>query len=421
MHNKKAILVLGVHRSGTSAFTRVLGLCGAALPTRLLDAIPGENDMGFWEPKGINSIHEELLRSIESDWDDISGFPQAWFTSQEAENYKKRLLTELNADFYDASLFVIKEPRMCRLVPLWSLVLEEFGAQPLAVIPVRNPLEVAASLRSRDGFQQEKSLLLWLRNFLAAERDSRGMKRTFISYDQLMDDWRAVVNKVSYELGISWPELSAETDMKIDEFLSPDLRHHCFHTVDVETSADIVDWVKQVYQWAQAATQNAGIDSTLLDQIAEEFEIASDAYFPIVDQLQKENKQLMQELAAVHPMLEDSESQLVWLKQVLPAREQELARVKHILAIREKELESIKLPFYKRKKSIDSLEQVLTARDEELSSVKQVLTAKDEEIDSVKQVLTARDEELGSIKQVLTARDEELNSIKQALNERKNK
>jgi hypothetical protein len=403
MHKKKAILVLGVHRSGTSAFTRVLGLCGATLPTRLLDAIPGDNDKGFWEPSRINSIHEELLRSLESSWDDISDFPQTWFTTHEAENYKNRLLLELKEDFSDTNLFIIKEPRMCRLVPLWSDVLAEFGAEPLVLIPVRNPLEVAASLKARDGFQQEKSLLLWLQNFLAAERDSRLMKRTFISYGQLMDDWKSVVNKISSDLGINWPEHSQENILKINEFLTPNLRHHSFHTKDVETSTKIVTWVKQAYQWALAATQNAGIDSSLLNEIAEKFEDANSAYFPIIDQLQKENKQLKHELAAVLPKLKDCDNQLSWLKQALPAREQELASIKQVLLEKEKELASIK--------------QVLLEKEKELASIKQVLLEKEKELDSIKFVLSEREKELDSIKFVLTEREKELDSIKRSLSQ----
>ena len=66
----------------------------------------------------------------------------------------------LRSDFGDSRLFVLKDPRMCRLVPFWRSVLNEFGAARCFIIPVRHPLEVAASLKARHGFLTAKALLL---------------------------------------------------------------------------------------------------------------------------------------------------------------------------------------------------------------------------------------------------------------------
>jgi hypothetical protein len=48
------LLVLGVHRSGTSAVTRVLSILGAALPRTLLGAGPS-NESGHWESEKLGS------------------------------------------------------------------------------------------------------------------------------------------------------------------------------------------------------------------------------------------------------------------------------------------------------------------------------------------------------------------------------
>ncbi|MEI9983900.1 MAG: hypothetical protein WDN69_12225 [Aliidongia sp.] len=58
---RRAIFVLGMHRSGTSALTRVLGLCGADLPGRLIEADPATNERGFWEPRELVALHDEVL------------------------------------------------------------------------------------------------------------------------------------------------------------------------------------------------------------------------------------------------------------------------------------------------------------------------------------------------------------------------
>lgn len=171
-----------MHRSGTSALTRTLGLRGAALPRRLLPAAP-DNATGVWEPREIVAIHDELLAAAGSSWDDVGEFPPAWFASDSARLFKQRLVAALRSDFGQAPLFVVKDPRICRLVPLWLMVLAEFGAAPLFVIPVRHPFEVAASLARRNGFSEAKALSLWLGHFLSVERDTRGFPRSFVAYD----------------------------------------------------------------------------------------------------------------------------------------------------------------------------------------------------------------------------------------------
>ena len=58
---RKALLVLGMHRSGTSAITRVLSLLGADLPQSLMPPAAGDNVRGYWESVEIAALHDELL------------------------------------------------------------------------------------------------------------------------------------------------------------------------------------------------------------------------------------------------------------------------------------------------------------------------------------------------------------------------
>ena len=64
-----ALLVLGMHRSGTSALTRVLNLLGVALGDDLMPPGP-DNPLGFWEHQGIVSVHEALFAELDRRWDD---------------------------------------------------------------------------------------------------------------------------------------------------------------------------------------------------------------------------------------------------------------------------------------------------------------------------------------------------------------
>ncbi len=174
-----AIIVLGMHRSGTSAVARTLGLCGATLPRESLP--PNEhNETGYWEPEAVVRLHDEFLSDNASWFDDVGALPPNWHNSQLASAYAERLGEALEDAYGEAALWVVKDPRLCRLLPLWRGVLDQLKVAPLVVLPVRNPLEVAASLSRRDNFTRSKSLLLWLRHFLEAEVASRDIPRSFV-------------------------------------------------------------------------------------------------------------------------------------------------------------------------------------------------------------------------------------------------
>src|SRR6266536_309453 len=161
--NRKAVLVLGMHRSGTSAVTRVLNLLGLDLPTRLLPPKP-DNRLGFWESMELQQLHDEALASCGSWWGDWRSIPQEWFGSDDCRRFGDRVTKILERDFANSNVFVIKDPRICRIVPLWLQALARLDIEPLAVIVVRDPGEVAASLALRNEFDTSTSKLVWLRH-----------------------------------------------------------------------------------------------------------------------------------------------------------------------------------------------------------------------------------------------------------------
>ena len=271
-----------MHRSGTSAVTRLLNLLGADLPSKLMPPIPDNNPLGFWESQEIAQIHDELLASAGSSWDDVAAFPRKWFASDVAKSFQDQVVEILRAHFAASRLFVIKDPRICRLVPFWRTALNEFGAEPHYVISVRNPLEVAASLKSRDGFLPAKSLLLWLRHLLEAEKETRGQKRSFVRYAQLLRNWRETAATISGNLEISWPRTSYEAGVEIEMFLSESARHHSFSAGELDSRSEIVDWVKRAYAATLATEEGAAPMSEVLDDVRSRLDGADQTFGPLL-------------------------------------------------------------------------------------------------------------------------------------------
>jgi len=223
-HAHHAILVLGMHRSGTSAVTRVINLLGADLGGDLLP--PAEdNALGFWEHRGIVKIHEELLDALGSSWHSVQPLPAGWLSTTAAITARGKLIDTLR-EFSNAPLWAVKDPRLCRLLPLWLLVLDDLNVRAHAVFVVRHPDEVGQSLLTRDGIPLAHTRLLWLQHLVEAEAASRDFSRVVISYDDLLRDWRGCVQRMGSELLLQWPVSISEARSSVEQFLNPGERHH---------------------------------------------------------------------------------------------------------------------------------------------------------------------------------------------------
>jgi hypothetical protein len=225
-HRKRtALIVLGAHRSGTSALTRVLNLAGADLPEKLLPPIPGNNDRGFWEPVELVSLTERALADAGLDWSSPRRIETAWFSSEWAEHAVFGMVRFLERNFPGTDLFIIKDPRLCRLVPLLRIALARCDIDGRFILTLRHPSAVAASLEARDSLPLAYGRALWLRYMLDAEEFTRGARRVWLEDGDVLRDWRAVVRRVSRHFDIALRTDKAVAK-PVSEYLDPSLVHH---------------------------------------------------------------------------------------------------------------------------------------------------------------------------------------------------
>jgi GT2 family glycosyltransferase len=220
----KMLMILGMHRSGTSVLAGTCRLLGADLGDRMM-AAGNDNVMGFWEHDDVVRIHDELLERLGYAWDDVRALPEKWWTYEVIQPQRRALLDVLKRDFAGSNLACVKDPRLCRLLPLWQDMLRELGWDPCYLIATRNPSEIYASLKSRNGFTTEKSALLTLRYLLDAEAASRSGPRVFVDYVTVLDDWRMALKPAWQKLGLAWPVQDAELDAQAARFIHKELRH----------------------------------------------------------------------------------------------------------------------------------------------------------------------------------------------------
>lgn len=246
MSKRISILIVGMHRSGTSAVARVTSILGAALPKRVLGPREG-NPTGHWEPLELVNLHDRLLAAASSAWFDVRKFDPTKIDDRGWIQFNIEFVRLIQEEYEAAACFVIKDPRVCRLVPVWRKVLDAARIRPAIVIPYRHPLEVALSLRDRDGMDVNYAALLWLRHVLDAERDTRDLARAFISFDSLLDDWRSGMAAVRHGCGIDLDIASPAAGEAVDRFLSRELRHHVNHAANIVLSPDLRRLAEKVH------------------------------------------------------------------------------------------------------------------------------------------------------------------------------
>ena len=337
---RKAILVLGMHRSGTSAFTRALSLLGCDLPQALMGGWEG-NLKGHWESNAIRELNDEILQSAGSDWDDWLEFSPQWYDSPAYEGFFARALQVLHDDFGTSSFFVLKDPRNCRLTRFWFKVLEKVEVEPLVAIPLRNPLEVADSLGRRNGTHPDIAVLTWLRHVLDAEQGSRGRTRVFTGYDELLDNWARVADKVQQGLSITWPRFSPRAAMEIEEFLDRDSRHHARSPQSVLSNPMLSIWVRDTnaifVKWVTSGEDEG--DYAALDAILAQFNTGAPAFARLSHDMVKaraekqeletlvhakdeELIQMSNEISAMRAAQDDFAAQQVQIQQLIEERDQ---------------------------------------------------------------------------------------------------
>lgn len=260
-----ALFVLGPQRSGTSALTRVLSLCGGTLPAAMLGA-DANNPLGYWEPRAAISLNETILRRLGTNWYD----PSLRFLDRGSPDKESKACIAKVAEYLStlpaAPLVVIKEPRITTLSNLWFEAARMAGFDVASVIAVRHPQEVISSIAKAWHVSPALASALWLKCNILAERNSRGVPRVFVDYANLLDDWRREMKRISAELPV---ELHAQDEDAVEEFLTPGLhrQRHCGPVTDLFGA----DWISTIYEALREAAQDDPIDTSTLDRVFESY------------------------------------------------------------------------------------------------------------------------------------------------------
>jgi hypothetical protein len=376
---QRALLIVGMHRSGTSAVARMLNLLGAEISENLLPAGIG-NELGHWEQAEVLTLHDEMLTSAGSSWDDLLGLKPSWFRSTAAQDYGKALAELIQSRFGSAPLFVVKDPRIGLFIPVWIAALSMLNVEPRFVLPFRRPLEVELSLKARHKLAWDSEWptgqgeLLWLRYVLAAEKMTRGYPRSFVLFDALLNNWRAEAKRIASQLKLDWPRQSRTVKLAIDRFLDAKHKHENIgagHSAHEEASA----WFARVFNQLLVCVDDPRTGAEVFDCAELALSDASHLFANYVRffrnpmqvaQLDTELKRIGSALEEARAAVTSRDQALAQGTQDLAARDQALAQAAHDLVARDQALAQAANDLAARDRILEETKQVVISRNRAL-------------------------------------------------------
>lgn len=260
------LFVLGMPRSGTSALTRVLSLCGGALPPKLERGDSG-NPLGYFEPSATHRINGAILHRHGSSATDPSLRVQedvVFGVDEKARCIAS--ISEFLSTLPTAPVVVIKDLHVTLLSDIWFEATRQAGFDIAVVNSVRHPQEAISSFAARRQVSLELAAALWLKFNLLSERHTRAIPRVFVEYADLLENWSREIKRVSATLKLN---LNTNDENAVEEFLRQDLRRQ--RQGGPVTEPFGTDWFATVYGALHAAARDERWDQSALDRVFEAY------------------------------------------------------------------------------------------------------------------------------------------------------
>lgn len=231
------VVVVGMHRSGTSVAARLVNLLGFSLgPVQDLLPPHPDNPTGYWENASLVSLNDEILLALGGEWSGPPRLDEGWEARPEVDALRPAAAA-LAKSVLGADRWVWKDPRNCLTLPFWWRVLD----QEVAVVLIhRNPLEVSVSLRERDGFVVPLSLALWERYVRRALAAAEGRPAFVTSYEQLLADPGSWCRELADFLRVPAPD-------DVGSVIRPGLRHSSFSAASLSRDPAVSPEQRQIH------------------------------------------------------------------------------------------------------------------------------------------------------------------------------
>ena len=248
----RVTVVLGMHRSGTSALTGMLHAFGLGAPQDALGATES-NPFGYWESSYLVELSNRLLKCLESHWSTIFDLPSRWSTSPLVAQWVSDYLRGFSLVFNGEKHPVIKDPRLCILLEPLLPCLHSGLIEVDYILIARSPIEVIASLKKSEGLDYQQALNLWIISVLTSERLTRQSQRTLTTFTELLANPDSVLKSCSLRWDSEGSNVTQKSTDDAVNFVDSDLYRQKSISIrekilaDNQHLADLLNFAERIF------------------------------------------------------------------------------------------------------------------------------------------------------------------------------
>jgi hypothetical protein len=225
VQRRPIVLVLGMHRSGTSLCSHILSALGVDMADEV--GVNLGNDRGHWERWEIVEFHDRILRLFNRDYGgrfhDFA-MPVAWWADPRVAEIRREIVAFLERRM-DRNYFGLKDPRTMRLLPIWHQIFNELKLAPKFVLCLRNPAQVGRSLHARDGLDPVNGEYRWLVHMIDFYRYASNFDFCTVEYEEWFDNPAATIEKLQNFLDLPWQQSESDLTLVLSGIIDPTARH----------------------------------------------------------------------------------------------------------------------------------------------------------------------------------------------------
>jgi hypothetical protein len=411
--DKSLVVVLGMHRSGTSAITRGLEVLGVELGDELMPPAP-DNEAGFFEDREINALNVELLRSLGHDWHTLAPITSSEWKSVSIKPLQERAMQVMRVKMRDRKSFGLKDPRLARVLPFWKSVFQKLDLVPRYVIAVRNPLSVAKSLESRNQISAEKSYYLWLQHVVFSILETRGSKRLVVDYDRLLDKPREELERIAKTLHLTAVSADSLEEYR-DQYLDKRLRHSRFHPKDLTKVPAALSEVKEAFRLlSEMATDRILPDSANVQRTFKRYQGVLAFAAPAFGWVDKQEGHV----TSLEHKISESDSRVTFLEGVLTQRSNDLEAARNSASAYAEDLTAIQGQLETAHATIADLQTELGVKSQQLGERDSGLANLAARLEAVDAEIKSREDESAASHEALTRLSGELEHARAELSNR---
>ena len=220
------VVVIGMHRSGTSLCSHILSMLGVDMADEV--GVNQGNQKGHWERWEIMALQDEILallnRSYYTPQHDFP-LPPAWWAEPGVRAVQTRIENFLSEKLKGKGLFGFKDPRTTRLLPMWLRIFKDLDLAPRFVLCLREPSQMARSLHERDGLDPAAGEYRALNYLADCFRYIPRHDLCIVNYEEWFGDYSDNLNGLMNFLDIEWEQSQADLGAAVGAIVDRDLRH----------------------------------------------------------------------------------------------------------------------------------------------------------------------------------------------------